>query len=441
MHSYKFYRVLSLSSFIAQRLFSSKHKSFTKTIIRFAIASVAISVAVMIIATCVIGGFKDQINNKVFGFWGHIHITDTNISRNFEILPISKSGKYYKQLQGLGQVEYQVPDTHFGKEVEGVYVDKTTFGGVSHVQPYIILPGLMQSGEGFQATLFKGVDEDFDWDRMERFMVSGTKLSTDSRSGSEVVISQIIANKLKLKVGDQFIFSFVRERKQLRRKLKVVGVYNTGLEEFDRRFVIGDIRKARQILQWDEDQVGGIEVFIDDIRDMKIITEYIYSNVLPLDLYSESIKEKFNNIFSWLELQNVNELVIYQLMTIVAIINMITVILILILERSRMIGVLKSLGANNGMIKRIFLINAGYIIALGLLIGNVLGIGLVTLQYYTGLVKLDESSYYLDRVPIKFEWFNIVIINLGAFGVIMLSLLIPVILITRISPVKVLRFD
>ena len=431
---------MNFEYFIAKRLAFSKGKSFTKTIVGIAVAAIAISLSVMLLTNAMIIGFKREIHSKIFGFWGHIHITDTNVNRDFELRPISISAEYYNQIKNIKSVEYQVPATMWGKTIEGKYTEAVTLGGVQHVQPFIIMPGLIESGNDFQAIFFKGIDDDFDWNRMNRFMVAGKK-NSKAVGEEEVIISKIIAEKLQLGVGKEVILSFVKGKIKVRRKLTVVGIFNTGLEEYDKRFVIGNMNKLRELLGWNDNQVAGIEVFLDNIEDSEIITDYIYNYVLPGNLYAERIQQKFPSIFEWLKLQDINEKVILQLMGVVAVINMITVLLILILERTRMVGILKSLGSNNWQIQKIFLVQASVIIFFGQLLGNVIGLGLAYLQKTYKFIKLDEQNYYLDTAPIYIDWKMVLWINLGAFFFVLIFLILPTFIINRIKPIAALRFN
>lgn len=429
---------MNIEHFIAKRIARVKSNSFTKTITRIAIASTTLSIIVMILSSAILEGFSREIHAKVFGFWGNIHITHTNITRNFDIVPIDLNDDYYQELADIGPIEYQEVDD-LDPEVEtGIY--RETQGGVRHVQPFIIMPGLIETKKAFQAVLFKGVDDAFDWENMENYLVSGNRVDFGSVE-NEIIISKNLANKLRLSVGNEIILSFIKNRNKLRRKLKVSGIYNTGLEEYDRRFVIGSMALLQQILDWSANEATGIEVFVDHVEDSKILAGYLYENVIPLDMYAETIQDKFPNIFEWLKLQDINEVVIYQLMIIVALINMITIILILVLERSKMIGILKSLGATNASIKKIFLISAAYILGWGLLIGNILGIGFAFLQKYFGIIKLDEANYYLDTAPIYINWLQIAYINIGSCIIILIVLYIPLMVITSITPMKTLRFN
>ena len=337
-------------------------------------------------------------------------------------------------------MQYQIPAKMWGREIAGKYEEATSFGGVQHVQPFIIMPGLVESGKDFQTILFKGIDEQFDWGRMNRFMISG-KQNLEDMSEDEIVISKIIADKLQIKVGKEVIVSFVKNKNKVRRKLKVVGIFNTGLEEYDKRFVLGNMNQLRALLEWNENQVAGIEVFLDDIRDSEIITDYIYNSILPSNLYAETIQQKFPSIFEWLKLQDINEKVILQLMGIVAVINMMTVLLILILERTHMVGILKSLGSTNWQVQKIFLYQASVIILFGQLLGNVIGLGLAFLQKTYKFIKLDEENYYLDTAPIYLDWQTVLWINFGAFIFILLFLVLPTFIINRIKPISALRFN
>ncbi len=256
----------------------------------------------------------------------------------------------------------------------------------------------------------------------------------------DILLSEQTANRLVLDVGDKMIVYFVVDGNQLRRSFNVSGIYKTGLEEYDRKFALVDLRVIGQLLAWEDNEVGGYEVLLKNIQDIDLITEYIYFDLLPDNLYAESIRRKYPNIFEWLDLQTINRDLIIALIAIVAVINMITALLILILERSSMIAILKSLGGTDWQIRRVFLFIASYIVGIGLLIGNVLGLGLAITQSVTGIFKLDETNYYLSEVPIHFDVFGIVILNVLTFVITVLFLLIPSFLVAKINPVKLLHF-
>lgn len=430
---------MNFSYFIARKVALSGQKSFSRLIIRIAVIAVALSIAVMILSTALITGFKKEISSKIFGFWGHIHITDPDVSQSLlEIYPISNKQGFYPSLDTLKNVTYYETKTIFGREVER---EKTTKGGVRHIQTYAIKPGIIKANDEIEGIILKGIGADFDWDFLQQYIQKGQALHLpDTGYSNEILISKQTAERLKVDVGDKFIIHFVEKGEQLRRRFVISGIYRTGLEEYDSKFALVDIRQVQQILGWKPTEVSGFEVFIDDIDDLSTLNEYIYFEELPTDLYAETIREKFPEIFEWLELQDINEAVILVLMVIVALINMVTALLILILERTNMIGTLKALGSTNWSIRKIFLYYAGYIILVGLFWGNLFGIGLALLQKYFGIIKLDEANYYLSVAPIDLQAFAILGLNAGTLAVTLLFLIIPSYLVTRISPVKAIRF-
>ena len=433
---------MNIEHFIAKRIAVTNTGSFTKVIIRIAMAAIAVSLTVMILTTAIISGFKQEISDKIFGFWGHFHVTDSNINRNFELIPISKDEKFYDEIRDIKQLEYQAEAKILGFALKDNVVDKKTYSGVKGVHPYIILPGLLSSKRNFHGVLLKGVDEAYDWTKMEAFIKDGKRITyLPDTSSADILVSKNIADKMLISTGDKVVLSFIRDNQQIKKRFQVCGIYNTGLEEYDKRFGIVDIKKLQEILGWNVNEVQGMEVVLNDVRDLDVISEYVYYEILPQQLYAESIRSKFPSIFEWLSLQDINETIILQLMVLVAIINMITVLLILILERTQMIGILKSLGMNNWQVRKIFIYNAGYIIFYGLIIGNILGLGIALLQKHFNFIKLDEANYYLDTAPIEINWMALILLNVGTFVVTLITLVLPTMLITRITPVKALRFD
>ncbi len=432
----------NIGHFIARRLMQHNQRAFTRVIIRIAMAAIAVSVAVMILTTAVIAGFKKEITEKIFGFWGHIHITDSNIARNFEVVPIPGEAPFYDTIRNISRLDFQEEVTAFGKPVSDFARQKTTYGGVKSVHPYIILPGLLSSGSRFHGVLLKGVDSSYTSSAMSPFLMQGRAIagSRDS-SAAEILVSKQIADKMHLQAGSEIVLSFITDGRQLKRRFTVCGIYNTGLEEYDRRFCLVDIQKLRSILGWQNKEIQGMEIVLEDVRDLDVMTDYIYTEILPPQFYAESIRQKFPSIFDWLNLQDINEEIIIGLMILVAIINMVTVLLILILERTNMIGILSSLGMTHSGIRRIFLYHAGYIIANGLLLGNLLGLGIAWAQMRFGFIQLDEANYYLSTAPVSLQWSNVLLINAGTFLITLCALILPTYLVTRITPVKALRFS
>ncbi len=433
---------MNIEHFIAKRIALTNSGSFTKVIIRIAIAAIAVSLTVMILTTAIIAGFKKEISDKIFGFWGHIHITDSNINRNFELSPIEKTDIYYEQIRDIKQIDYENQASILGFKLEGKVQQKTTLGGVKGVYPYIISPAMLSTKDNFHGVLLKGVDAQYNWAAMSKYILDGSQVSyiKDSMS-TDLLISKNIADKMFLKTGDKVIISFIRDNARIKKRFQICGIYNTGLEEYDKRFGIVDIHKLQDILNWDTSQVQGMEVVLDNVNDLDIFSEYIYYEILPQKFYAESIRSKFPSIFEWLSLQDINETIILQLMILVAIINMITVLLILILERTQMIGILKSLGMNNWRVRKIFIYNAGYIVFFGLIAGNILGLGIAYLQKHFQFIKLDEANYYLSTAPIEINVTTILMLNIGTFIVTLIFLVLPTMLVTRITPIKALRFE
>jgi lipoprotein-releasing system permease protein len=332
-----------------------------------------------------------------------------------------------------------VPHEFLGWEWEQL---QTTKSWISHIQVFAVKPGIIKAKSQIEGILLKGVGSDFNWQFMRQYLQEGDTLNlADTAVSSQILISRQTADRLRVGVGDDFVVHFVQGGNQLKRRFAVAGIYKTGLEEYDKVFALVDIRQIQRLLGWQADEVGGFEVFIDDIDDLNLINNYLYYNKLPNDLFSETVRTKFPEIFEWLDLQDINEVVILSLMVIVALINMITALMILILERTNMIGTLKALGTSNWSIRRIFLIYAGYIVVVGLFWGNLIGIGLCVLQEQFELIQLSEENYYLSVAPVELQFWSILLINVGTLVVTLLFLIVPSYLVTRISPIKAIRFN
>ncbi len=431
--------------FIARRVATNQlddgKYAFSRLIIRIAIIAVALSVAVMVITTSILRGFKNEISEKIFGFFGHIHITDMQSAGSIlESYPVAIDQDFYPSLDTIQHIDYLDQYLLFGKPF-GEYFSTRTKGGIRHIQTFAIKPGVIKTQETMEGIVLKGAGKDFDWQFLKQYLIRGEILNLpDTVLSREIIISAQTADRLKKDIGDRLDLNFFAKGSIVRRRFDIVGIYRTGLDEYDRTFALADIRQVQRILGWEENQVGGFEVMIDHISDINIIADYVYTQVLPNTMYAETIREKQPNIFGWLELQNINEVVIIALMLVVSIINMMTALMILILERANMIGILKAMGTSNWQIRKIFLYYAAYIIILGLFWGNVIGIGLSWLQDRFRFVKLSEADYYLSYAPIELHFWNILLLNLGTLGVILLFLVIPSYLVTRISPVQAIRF-
>ncbi|MFN0013372.1 MAG: ABC transporter permease [Saprospiraceae bacterium] len=431
---------MNLPFFIARRIAFSGKKNFSRFIIRIATAAVALSVAVMVTTTAFISGFKSEISRKIFEFWGHIHISDTALSLSFEPVPIDRDQVFYPSLDTVRGVEYPAPETVLGLGT-GRETTKRTHGGVRHIQAFAHKPGIIRTKTAMEGILLKGIGTDFDWSNLQPYLLEGQPIAfNDTAPSRDIILSRQTADRLQVGTGDKFVVHFVKGNDQLRRMFRVSGIYKTGLEEYDRKFALCDIRMVQDLLGWPPNQVAGFEVWLDDIRDLEPLTEYIYDDVLPPELLCVSIREKFPAIFEWLQLQDYNEVVILVLMLAVAIVNMITALLVLVLERTTMIGILKALGETTGRIRQVFLYHAAVITLSGMFWGNLLGVGFCYLQDRYKFITLNEADYYLAYAPVHLNWLPLLVINLGTLAITLVFLLLPSYVVSRLSPVRAIQF-
>jgi len=430
---------MNFERYIADKISSSTDGSFTGLIVKIAIAAVALSMMVMIITTNVITGFKNEISNKVFDFWGHIHVSEGNQGDSFEATPFVLDQALIDTLSQIGPISFQRPRSL--SNPEAVFPVRETKGGIAHVDPYIVTSGILTDKKQFEAVWMKGITASLDSNRVKQFLKEGNYLDLSSEAPKrDMLISTIIAERMQFEVGTKVIVNFIVGGDPIRRAFRVAGIYKTGLGEYDRRFGIVDMRVLQEVLGWDDNQVGGLEMHAEHLEDMDVLSDYIFFEKLPGNLYSNSVREKFYQIFEWLELQNINERVLIILMILVAMINMVTALLIFVLERTKMIGILKALGAQDWSIRKIFMYNAARIIITGIVLGNMLAIGLCLLQKYTGILKLSEEDYYLDRVPIEFNIPSMLLINIGTIVIVLIFMLLPTRIVSKISPVKTIQF-
>lgn len=389
--------------------------SGTRPIVRIAIGGIALGIAVMIIAMAIVTGFREEIKNKVVSFGADIIVTRYGNINAMEPVPISRN-------------------QHFDPPL-------TDIEGISHMQVFATKAGIVKTDEEIEGVVVKGVGSDFDWTFFQNHLVEGAVFNTTDTSRSKnILISQPIAKKLKLNVGDRMEIFFIQGEQQRARIFNVSGIYLTGLEEFDRMYVITDIAHIQRLNQWQLDEVAGFEVFVHDFDRVDELDAKVY-DAIGSELYSASVKELQPQIFDWLELQNVNVQVIILLMLVVAGFNMVSALLIMIIERVNMIGILKALGMADGHIRNIFLHQAIYLTGVGMFWGNVVGIGLCLLQQHFGLITLDQASYYVSVVPINLQLGHILALNAGTLFFCFLMMLLPSFIVARISPLKAIRFD
>jgi lipoprotein-releasing system permease protein len=426
--------------FIAKRVAFSGKKSFSTIIIRIAIAAIALSVSVMIIATSFVSGFKSEISEKIFGFWGHIQAIHFESNRSFEVTPIQRDTQFYHNLDTIQSVTYNRPLIFLGR-LWDYNQTQTTRGGVRQVQVFAEKAGIIKTNKELEGIVLKGVSDDYDWEFFEDYLLEGAILDLSDTSASKgILISKQTSKRLKLGIGDKLVVYFVEGEQQRARPFKVQGIFKTGLEEYDKKFALIDIRQIQQLNGWSANEVGGFEIFLDDIRDLDLYWKHIYEEQLPPDLFAQTIREMYPNLFGWLDLQDINVQFILLLMILVAIINMTTALMILIYERTNMIGILKALGNTNWQVRKIFLYYAAYIITIGLFWGNFIGISFCFLQDYFGIIKLQEEAYYVSVAPVDISWTTIILLNAGTLFVTLLAMLVPSYLVTRISPVQAVRY-
>ncbi len=406
--------------FIAKRIINAKKRknSVSSPIIKISILAIAIGVIVMLFTVATTVGLQKKIKEKISGFNGDIQISnyDTNNSK-VTVIPITKNQEFYPEFK-------QVPN-------------------VKRVQVYATKAGIIRTPNEFEGIILKGVDQNYDWTFFNEYLIKGKTPNIIDKRTNEVLISNKTAKRLSLKVDDSFLMFFIKDNpnKALNtRKFLISGIYDSGFEEFDGSFIIGDIKHIQKMNKWSKDEVGGFEVFIDDFDDLRETGFQVYNNIDPT-LNAYTIAEKFPTIFEWLKLLDTNVIVIIGIMILIAGINMITALLVLILERTQMIGILKALGNNNWSIRKIFLYNAAYLIGKGLLWGNIIGLTLLFIQKYFGLITLNPETYYVKQAPVYLDFMYVVYINLGTLLLCLVMLIVPSIIVSKISPVKAIKFD
>lgn len=411
---------MNLEFFIAKRLVSAKqHKSsISAPIIKIAIVAIAMGVIMMLVAFATGIGLQQKIREKMSAFTGHITISSfDNNNSQVSLMPISTEQDFYPQF--------------------------TTVEGVEHVQATAAIGGVIRTATDFEGVIIKGVGQDYDWEYFQDFLIEGTLPNVNDKLNNEVLMSKFTANRLGLEVGDKAITYFLRDESSktpLTRAFVISGIYNSGFQEFDELYILTDIRHVQRLNRWEETEVGNFEVFLKDFGELDKKGLEIYENIGSF-LDTRTIKQQYYSIFEWLSLFDFNIALIIGIMILVAGINMITALLVLILERTQMIGILKALGSSDWRIRKIFLYNAGYLILQGLFWGNLIGLGLLFAQKYLKLIPLDPETYYVSEAPVYIGWQYILGVNAGTLFLCMLMLLIPSYIITKISPVKAIKFE
>lgn len=399
--------------FLANRIAFSGKRTFSKLIVRVTIGAIALAIAAIIISIAVLRGFKGEIISKQRGFFADILVLRYDLNKSYENSPISLTPKLHKTILANPQVY--------------------------SINAFATKAGIINVNDEVEGVVLKGIDSLYDQQPIKNMLLEGDTIDFKSETvDNQILISKYLADRLLLKVGDDFIMYFVQEPIR-KRKFVIKGIFNTGSEELDKVYVIGSLKVIRKLSNLDDNEVGGYEIRIKDFSQLEQATSKI-EDLLPIDMQAINIKDQVPDIFQWLDLLDMNTKIIFILMTVVAIINMISALLITILERTSMIGILKALGYRNAGIRRVFMYSALYLIGLGLLIGNVIGLGFYFLQDYTHFFKLDEQTYYISYVAVKLYWSDVILVNLAVVFIGMVSLFIPSMLITKISPIKAISF-
>ena len=405
---------LNLELYISKKILSKDKSNFSRPVIRLAILSIALGLSVMILSVSIVVGFQKAVRQKVSGFDAHIQISGFSNNKSYEQASINRNQDFLPKI--------------------------TSIDGVKNIQVYAQKGGILKANKTIQGVMMKGVGSDYDWGDMQNWLIAGAVPHyQDSSKSKDIIISKNIANKLNVNVGDGVLMYIIQDPPRVR-KFNIKGIYHSGLEEFDSRFILGDIQQIQKLNKWDKNQIAGFEVMIDDYDQLERITAEI-NDEIGYDLIAKNIRQRYPFIMDWLNLLDTNVYFILGLMVLISGITMMGTILILILEKTNMIGTLKALGATNRSIRKIFIFNALYLIGRGLILGNIIGIGLASIQYFFKVIPLDADTYYMDTIPIYFSFGYLLLLNIGTVFITALMMLWPSHIISKITPIKALRFE
>lgn len=409
---------MNFAGYIARKVAFNTSKSFSRFIIRLAVAATTISVMAMIIALAFTNGFQFVISQKIFNFWGHIRV------------------QHYEPSKAMISEEYPI------EKNDTVQNLIHTVPGIATIQAFATRNAILKTTETIEGVLFKGIEKSYDTSRLKTFIKQGRWMHyPDSGYSNEIVLSAYTASQLNLKLNDPVLIYFIQNdgTPPRARKLTIAGIYKTGIEEYDKLVALGDIRLVQRLNNWPENLIGGYEIILKDFRKIDTINETIF-NQLPILWNSRTIKEIYPNIFDWLGLQDKTIVITLVILIVVAVLNLITCLIILVLERTRMVGVLKALGASNGRIQQVFLYHGALITLLGITLGNILAFLIIFLQKKYSFLKLPEEMYYIDKAEVQVIPWQVIAVNLGTFLICMLILLVPTLIIKKIQPVRAIQF-
>ena len=410
---------MNFEYFIAQRLIKDKTyaKSISSPIVTIAIIAIALGIVMMLISIATGVGLQRKIREKIALFNGHIEISNfDNNQSQVSVKPISTQQNFYPDFKDVAEV--------------------------THIQSIAVKAGVVRTETDFEQVFVKGVGKDYQWDVFKTYIEEGQLPDFNNKLNNEIAISRFLANRMGYQLGNKVITYFLKnngERVNLR-SFVITAIYNSGYEEFDKKIIFADIRHIQRLNKWKNDEVGSFEVFVNDFDNVKNLNAKIYKNI-PSNLDSISVTEKFPGIFQWIKMFDFNIIGIIGIMVLVAGINMITAILVLILERTQLIGMLKAMGSNNLSIRKIFMYNATYIIIKGLFWGNVIGLSILAIQHYFKIVTLNPSDYYVKFAPVYITFQQIILLNIGTLILCVVMLWVPSYIITKIAPVKAIKFQ
>jgi len=411
---------LNYELFIAKRIIAGKeHKnSISSPIIKIAITAIALGIVIMLIAVTTSAGLQTKIRDKMAGFKGHVQIVNyDNNNSEVSVVPIDKNQDFYPKFK--------------------------TISGIKNIQVFASKGGILRTEKDFEGIVFKGVSTDYNWSFFKEYLVEGRIPDLTLPRTKEILLSKTVMSRLQLQLNDTILSTFPKNninKIPSNRKYIIVGIYNTGFAQFDKSVMIGDLREVQRLNKWTNNQVGGFEVILDSFDNIQVKGNEIY-NQIGAELNSKTIVESYPNIFDWIQLFDNNVSFIIVIMILIASINMITALLVLILERVQMIGILKALGSNNWAIRKVFLYNASYLVLKGLFWGNVIGLTLLMFQKYTGIISLNPATYYVSEVPVHINLLTIVFLNIGTLVLCFIMLLIPSYIITKINPAKSIKYS